>query len=597
MTIAEIIEKRKRIWANLQDGEYDRQTVVPTAVKYILDTPELRSEIIKKPWLLVEIAFSVVDKSKRTVPFFLNEVQRDFVKRLENTDGRPFFILKGRQQGFTTLITAIQLCFAVVKKNFSGFTVADCNDNTLSIFNDKAKATYALLPPVLKPQEKYNNRKEFFFDKLNSSWRIATASNEIGRSKTLEFCHFSEVAFYECPLSKLQASIGEAIVQGTIVVYETTANGFNEAKELWDSGSCQNLFYEWWRTSEYERDDLTVLDDLRDAWIRERVEWLREKKIADRKIAWYVNKYNSYLDKNTIRQEYPCTPEEAFISSGESEFGNDAVVAQIARVRGLQPVKKGYFEYRKSRPQEGGFDDIEISGISWVDDPNGEIKIHAEPVTDENRGKKPYAIGGDTAGEGSDYFTAKVIDNITGRTVATYRKRNVSDDQYAEQLYCLGMYYNEAIVGVEVNFSTAATKRLEECNYPRLYVRKRFDTIVAKVDLRHGFKTTPQSRPVIIAELKRKWRESEGTIEVDVETLKEMLSFVKDDKGKPQALSGQHDDLVMALAIAHHVGTEQGDHEWQETPVEKDIIEENFKDFHSGSGEGSGYSEYVSWDD
>lgn len=594
MTIAEIAAKRKRIWENLRDGDYDRNTVVPLAVKEILDNKELRAEVIKKPWLLIEIAFSVVDKSKRTVPFFLNEVQKDFIERLEATDGRPFFILKGRQQGFTTLITAIQLACSIVKRNFSGFTVADCNDNTTTIFNDKAKAVYALLPPVLKPQEKYNNRKEFYFDKLNSSWRIATASNEIGRSKTLEFCHFSEVAFYECPLSKLQASIGEAIIQDTIVVYETTANGYNEAKELWDSGSCQNLFYEWWRTSEYERDDLTVLDDLRDAWIRERVTWLRGKGIAERKIAWYVNKYNSYLDKSTIRQEYPCSPEEAFISSGECEFGNDSVMAQINRVRGLQPAKRGYFEYRKSRPTEGGFDEIEISGISWVDDPNGEITIHTEPVVDEKRGKKPYAIGGDTAGEGSDFFTAKVIDNITGRTVATYRRKNVSDDQYAEQLYCLGMYYNEAIVGVEVNFSAAATKRLEQCNYPRLYVRERFDTIVNKVDLRHGFKTTAQSRPVIIAELKRKWRESDGTIEVDVDTLKEMLSFVKDDKGKPQALSGQHDDLVMALAIAHHVGGEQGDHEWQDTPVEKDIVDKLFGEDDVDGG--SGYSSYMSWE-
>jgi phage terminase large subunit len=31
-----------------------------------------------------------------------------------------------------------------------------------------------------------------------------------------------------------------------------------------------------------------------------------------------------------------------------------------------------------------------------------------------------------------------------------------------------------------------------------------------------------------------------------------MLTFVRDDKGKPQAQEGKHDDLVMALAIALH---------------------------------------------
>ena len=101
MTIQEIIDKRRRIWENLQDGEHDRNTVVPSAVQYVLDHEELRAEVVQKPWLLVEIAFSVVDKSKRTVPFVLNDVQRDFRERLENSDGRPFYVLKGRQQGFT----------------------------------------------------------------------------------------------------------------------------------------------------------------------------------------------------------------------------------------------------------------------------------------------------------------------------------------------------------------------------------------------------------------------------------------------------------------------------------------------------------------
>ena len=69
---------------------------------------------------------------------------------------------------------------------------------------------------------------------------------------------------------------------------------------------------------------------------------------------------------------------------------------------------------------------------------------------------------------------------------------------------------------------------------------------------------------------------------------------VKDDKGKPQALSGQHDDLVMALAIAHHVGGEQGDHEWQDTPVEKDIVDKLFGEDDDDGG--SGYSSYMSWE-
>ena len=60
--------------------------------------------------------------------------------------------------------------------------------NSTAIFEDKAKFPYTALPDLLKPQEKYNNRKEFHFEKMNSRWRIATAGNdEIGRSKTIIF--------------------------------------------------------------------------------------------------------------------------------------------------------------------------------------------------------------------------------------------------------------------------------------------------------------------------------------------------------------------------------------------------------------------------
>ena len=34
------------------------------------------------------------------------------------------------------------------------------------------------------------------------------------------------------------------------------------------------------------------------------------------------------------------------------------------------------------------------------------------------------------------------------------------------------------------------------------------------------------------------------------ETIEECMSFVIDDKGKPSAVEGQHDDRVLALAIA-----------------------------------------------
>ncbi len=598
MTIEEIVAKRRASWEKRHDIEYDK-VLVQSAVEYIHTYSELRREIVEKPWELVQIAFTIVDKKKKTVPFFFNEVQQDFVERLEHrVKGRPFFILKGRQQGFTSLITAIQLAFAITNRNFSGMTVANTQENTDTIFNDKARVVYERLPGILRPHEKFNNRKEYFFDLLNSSWRVATATKELGRSKTLNFCHLSESAFYECSMADLQKSLGEAFTQDAIIVYETTANGYNEAKDLWDSNSCENVFYEWYRTTEYESDDLSVLADLSDSWIQQRVAWLMSKGIVAKKIAWYVKKYNAYLDKSSIKQEYPCTPEEAFIASGECEFGNELVQQRITECKQIKPIRRGYFDYKLSQPDRET-DTVKIYDIRWVDDDHGEIIIHHEPVVDDKKGVKPYAIGGDTAGEGSDYYTAKVIDNITGESVATYRKQKTDDDLYADQIYCLGRMYNDAIIGIEVNFSYEPTQRLRRLDYPNLYYRERMDSETNRLDKRFGFKTTSLTRPMIISGLKRAWRESDGLIECDIDTLNEMLTFVKNDKGKPEAMIGKHDDLVMAKAIAHQV-REQGSFEWKEPIHEISALEKLFPtlidDTETQQRPGTS-NDYIEWGD
>ena len=36
-----------------------------------------------------------------------------------------------------------------------------------------------------------------------------------------------------------------------------------------------------------------------------------------------------------------------------------------------------------------------------------------------------------------------------------------------------------------------------------------------------------------------------------------MLTFVRNEKGRPEAQEGAHDDLVMALAIAHYIRDQQ----------------------------------------
>ncbi len=592
-TIAEMVQKRKERWQEGRGIEYDAQLVAVIA-NTILDTPELVAQVREKPHLLIECCFSLVDKNKRNVPFFLNDVQRDFIEQTEKLGrNKPFFVLKGRQQGFTTIITAIQLSHAIVKRNFAGFTLADRDDNTKAIFIDKAKVMYNALPERLKPHEKLNSVNEMYFDKLNSSWRVASATANVGRSRTLSFVHYSEVAFFRCSLGDLQKSIAEAAIADALQVYETTANGFNEAKELWDGGACHNLFYEWWRTPEYVSTEYEYLESP-DAWLSDRLEVLTQKGLSREQMAWYAKKYSAYIDKAAIRQEYPCSPEEAFVSSGDCIFDRDAISNYLSSF----DVKSrlGRFEYKKVYKQLtddygnvlGGSHVIE--DIKFVTDPNGYISIVEEPFVEEKNGTKrakPYVIGADTAGTGLDYFTAKVIDNTCGRCVATLRKQKIDEDLFAEQLYCLGKYYADALLGVEINYSRHPMRVLRQLGYENLYLSKKMTTVTDVPENYYGFVTSSITRPIIISNLVSVMRE-DIRLETDRETLKEMTTFIKRDDGKQAASDGAHDDLVMASAIAHYIGIDY-EHQIKIVENEFDALKEFFNtDFGSGG-------EFIDW--
>ena len=599
ITIQDIIDKRRELWEKSHDIEQDRQYVRAAAVK-ILETSSLMREIRERPYLLIEVALVIVDKKRKTVPFFLNEVQRDFQAFYEkHGHEKPYFVLKGRQQGFTSYITAMQLCFAIVRRNFAGMTLADKASNSIAIFNDKARVVYERLPDVLRPTERFSSQKELFFDKLNSSWRIDTATGAVGRSRTLNFIHYSEVAFYKCSLSELQSSIGEAATEDAFRVYETTANGFNEAKDLWDSGSCFNLFYGWWRTAEYRSTQYEYLET-DDPWLIERIKVLREMGLDREQITWYARKYSEYLDKRIIRQEYPCTPEEAFISSGDCVFDKEKIANRLLRVTGHKP-RRGYFLYekvcREIRGSDGSVVDVEwlIRNIRFEESRDGYILLHEEPQVKQDvdgtvTARAPYVLGGDTAGSGEDYFTAKVISNLDGRTVATLRKQHIDEDLYAEQIYCLGRYYNDALVGIEVNYSLHPTRVLsQKYNYPNLYMRQRVDQITDKTERVYGFETTKKTKPIIVGELVEKMRENPEA-EIDAETLREMLTFVR--KGSAtEAIDGYHDDLVMALAIAHFISAQEPK-KWKDVArVEDHFLRDNFN-FEPTSRSG-----YMNWED
>ena len=550
-----LIQKRKDKWEELQSTDYDKQLRNAIA-KEMITNSDLLAEVKANPEKLIELVFVVVDKNQRTMPFFLNDVQHNFINTLNQAiedfnEGKitdiSLLVLKGRQQGFTTLVTAYQLSCSILNRNFQGYTLADESDNAEAIFQNKAKFPYGQLPEALKPTEKFNNRKQLLFEKINSSWAVDTATKDVGRSRTVNFFHGSECAFWKNGISPIQAALGEAFTKNCIKIYESTANGYNDYQKMWDSGVHINCFYEWWKTKEYRlkflnkeaKQEFEKFVDSKNDWINERLRWLRDEKALDtEQLFWYFKKYEGYLDKDLIKQEYPCTPREAFLLSGKTAFDTEVILTRLEHIQ--KPLKTGYFRYK--------YDGLKISDIKWVNDRNGYIKIYQLPNTPQIT---KYCIGGDTAGEGSDYFTGHCIDAKTGVQCAVLRHQ-FDADQYTKQMYCLGMYYKQALIGIEANFDSFPIMELQRLGYPLQYVREAVDTYTNKTEKRFGFKTTSLTRPTIISRLIEIVREHCDTIN-DKDTLEELLTIVRNEKGRVEAAEGSHDDMMMGLAIAHQI--------------------------------------------
>ena len=568
ITANQVIEKRKELWEEYEEPNKDFEYVLAVANE-LLENKELLQEVTDNPELLIEMTFTIVDKEKNTVPFFLNEVQHSFINLLNESIKKHkqgkllhlrFLVLKGRQQGFTSVITAYQLANTLIKKNFTGFTLADTADNVRTIFQDKAKFIYNQLPEVLKPTEKYNSKTEMFFENLNSSWRINVATEQVGRSRTINFFHGSEAAFWNCLISTTQSSLGEALTKDSIQILESTANGFNEFKDLWDSGEWINCFYEWWKTLEYkdnfESEEIKekFLNDIevKAEWIWQRLKWLKHSiNLENEQLYWYYNKYKNYLNKDLIKQEYPCTPEEAFLNSGNCVFNTEILTQRKVELQELykeKPYRQGFFKFKWNNEDNKDF--ILNSSIEFEESLMGMIKIYEEPKT-----YGYYVLGGDTAGDGSDFYTGTMINNTTGKRCATLHAK-VDADIYTWQMYCLGMYYNKALVSIEVNFNIFPVIELRRIKYPHQYIREEYDSKSRKMQEKLGWKTDRNTRPKIISE-EQSIVKDHPELFTDIDTIGEMITFVYDEDMRPDATEGKHDDLLFSDMIAQAARVQQ----------------------------------------
>ena len=223
---------------------------------------------------------------------------------------------------------------------------------------------------------------------------------------------------------------------------------------------------------------------------------------------------------------------------GKTVFDARAIQSRLDELPRV--IKTGYFTY--------DYDGLTISNIRWVNDREGYIRLYQMPNVPE---VTEYCIGGDTAGEGSDYFVGQVLNAKTGEQVAVLHHQ-FDADQYTRQMYCLGRYYKDALIGIEANFDSYPIMELTRLGYPRQYAREAQDTYTGKTERRFGFKTTSLTRPTAISRLIEIVREHCGLLN-DKATLEELLTIIRNEKGRIEAPEGGHDDMMMALAIAYQI--------------------------------------------
>ncbi len=116
--------------------------------------------------------------------------------------------------------------------------------------------------------------------------------------------------------------------------------------------------------------------------------------------------------------------------TGRTVFNARAVSRRLAEAP--EPIREGFFTYREV-PGTAEDPRPRIESWTWQEEKGGPIQIFREPA--EGR---PYVLGGDTAGEGSDWFTAQVLDNVTGEQAAVLRHR-YDEDTYDDCVLALAI--------------------------------------------------------------------------------------------------------------------------------------------------------------
>jgi hypothetical protein len=509
--------------------------------------------------------------SQRLTPFKLNPSQRKVHAALktQNDKNRPMraVVLKARRQGISTYFDNLLACHGIARSGTNAMIVTHDFKSSKELFkNPKTLLTESLpsqksLKSILNLQGMTQHKITFPHAMGDSYLTIATAGNvEGGRGMSLTDLHCSEAAFYpgQGTFAALLPTVPRA--EDTIIAVETTANGRTGVGEV---------FYDFWNASVRGDTEFIAIflswlidptcvdydhpvtdapkDDDERLLMKEGVNIDGQLvKASLEQIAWRRMTIDSPACRGYVEifdQEFPVTPDVAFISTGEPAFTREEMaiarnsISSFKRVEIAGELGPGIHIYCKPN---------DVSPVLQWEPPIKDHRYYAG--VDAARGK-----------DEGDFAAIVVLDGETGHQVLRYAQR-VDPEYLARLCHYVGHYYNKAMLCIELtgNLGLWCQMRLRDYfHYPNLYRwRGTRDDKVApgftagKRGGTYGWETTYRSRERLLITFRESILHRMCTVR-DEEVVRQMDVATRKDSWERWEIAFGHDDVLMAFMLAN----------------------------------------------
>ena len=478
--------------------------------------------------------------TRRIVPFKFNPIQRDLWNdhfKYFEVEPIRLAILKYRQDaGFSTFGSAFIFSQLYGSKDFDADIYAQREDFTLG-FSEKFKIFNEELPLEIKYENQQFHNTYGAYPDMGTlvGYRTAGGAGKqaslAGRSVGRAGAWFSEVSFYLNGAEVINAVVPSVQYEPrTFVVYETTA------------GDQDDVFYNIYREAKYERNEYKALF-----------------------YAWHSNPLHAlplYPGEDLeLSTEELNVQQKHHLSLEQMKWRRRTIKMMVGKTKDspLRAFKKDYPEDDRSCFTGSAFPFFNLDTVDRHHDHVLEYEIKVEynigsyvKIYYDPKPARRYSIGADPS-EGlpkGDFSAACVLDAENGEQVAVIHGR-MDKAVFAKLLNDLGRMYNDAHLVVERNNHGIYTisKLQETYNYPNLYQMEESARRGRRYRDTFGFITSQNSK-VDILDFLSEALDDDDVLPNDEETIEE-LSFFEEVGKKLGAQGSKHDDLVIALALAH----------------------------------------------